>query len=40
MRPIVLIEDIARIYIKGVFVRYRALNKIILNKDLRFILVF
>ena len=36
----VLVEDIARIYTKEVFIRYRALDKIILNKDLRFILIF
>ena len=36
----ILVEDIARIYIKEVFIRYRALNKIILDKDLRFIVVF
>jgi len=34
------VEDIARIYIKEVFIRYRALNKIILDKDLRFIAIF
>jgi len=33
-------EDIARIYIKEVFIRYRALIKIILDRDLRFIAVF
>jgi len=33
-------EDVARIYIKEVFVRYRALSKIILDKDLRFVAVF
>jgi len=33
-------EDIARIYIKEVFIRYRALSKIILDRDLRFIAVF
>ena len=33
-------EDIARIYIKEVFARYRALDKIILDRDLRFIAVF
>jgi small neutral amino acid transporter SnatA (MarC family) len=33
-------EDVARIYIKEVFVRYGALIKIILDRDLRFILVF
>ena len=36
----ILAEDIARIYIKEVFVRYRALSKIILDRDLRFIVVF
>jgi len=36
----ILAEDIARIYIKEVFVKYRALNKIILDRDLRFIVVF
>ena len=36
----ILAEDIARIYIKEVFIRYRALSKIILDRDLRFIAVF
>jgi len=36
----ILVEDIARIYIKEVFVRHRVLSKIILNRDLRFIAVF
>jgi len=36
----ILAEDIARIYIKEIFIRYRALIKIILNRDLRFIVVF
>ena len=36
----ILVEDIARIYIKEVFIRYRALIKIILDRDLRFIAVF
>ena len=36
----ILVEDVARIYIKEVFIRYRVLSKIILNRDLRFILVF
>jgi len=35
-----LTEDIARIYIKEVFIRHEALGKIILDKDLRFIAVF
>jgi len=36
----ILAEDITRIYIKEVFIKYRALNKIILDRDLRFIVVF
>ena len=36
----ILAEDIARIYIKEVFIRYRVLIKIILNRDLRFVVVF
>jgi len=36
----ILAEDVARIYIKEVFARYGALDKIILDKDLRFIAVF
>ena len=36
----ILAEDIARIYIKEVFIRYKVLNKIILDRDLRFIAVF
>jgi len=36
----ILAEDIARIYIKEVFARYKALSKIILDRDLRFIIVF
>ena len=34
------VEDITRIYIKEVFIRYRVLIKIILDRDLRFIVVF
>jgi len=34
------VEDIARIYIKEVFVRHGALDKIILDRDPRFIAVF
>jgi len=34
------VEDIARIYIKEVFVRYGVLVKIILDRDLRFIVAF
>jgi len=36
----ILAEDIARIYIKEVFIRHRVLSKIILDRDLRFIAVF
>jgi len=36
----ILAEDIARIYIKEVFTRHRALSKIILDRDLKFIVVF
>jgi len=36
----ILIENIARIYIKKVFIKYKVLKKIILNKDLRFIIIF
>jgi len=36
----ILVEDVARIYIKEVFVRHRVLNKVILDRDLRFIAVF
>jgi len=36
----ILAEDVARIYIKEVFARHRALDKIILDRDLRFIIVF
>jgi len=35
-----LAENIARIYIKEVFVRHIALNKVILDRDLIFIAVF
>jgi len=36
----ILAEDVAKIYIKEVFARYRVLSKIILDRDLRFIAVF
>jgi len=36
----ILVEDVARIYIKEVFIRYGALDKIILDRDLRFVVVF
>jgi len=35
-----LVEDVARIYIKEVFIKYRVLSKIILDWDLRFVVVF
>ena len=36
----ILVEDIVQVYVKEVFIRHEVLNKIILNKDIRFILVF
>ena len=36
----ILAKDIAQIYIKEVFVRYRVLIKIILDRDIRFIVIF
>jgi len=36
----ILAEDVARIYIKEVFIKHGALSKIILDRDLRFIVVF
>ena len=36
----ILAEDIARIYIKEVFIRHRAPIKVILDRDLRFIAAF
>jgi len=36
----ILAEDVARIYIKEVFTRYKVLSKIILDRDLRFIVAF
>jgi len=36
----VLAEEVARIYIKEVFARHGVLDKIILDKDPRFIAVF
>ena len=39
-REEILVEGIARIYIKEVFIRYRVLSKVILDRDLRFIVVF
>ena len=34
------VKDVVQVYIKEVFLKYRALNKIILDKDTRFISVF
>ena len=36
----ILVEDIVQIYMKEVFIRYRALDKIILDRDVRFVAVF
>ena len=36
----ILVEDITQVYIKEVFSKHKVLNKIILNKDTRFILAF
>ena len=35
-----LVKDIAQVYMKEVFSRHRVPNKIILDKDTRFILAF
>ena len=36
----ILAEDVARIYIREVFIRHGVLDKIILDRDLRFIVAF
>ena len=36
----ILIKDIAQVYIKEVFLKYKVLTKIILDKDTRFISAF
>ena len=36
----ILVKDIVQVYIKEVFSRYKILDKIILNKDTRFISAF
>ena len=36
----ILAEDIAKIYIKEVFIRYGVLSKVVLDRDLRFIATF
>ena len=34
------VKDIVQIYIKEVFIRYKVLDKIILDKDIRFMAAF
>ena len=36
----ILVKKVAQIYIKEVFIKYKILNKIILNRDTRFILIY
>ena len=36
----ILVKNIAQIYIKEIFVKYRVLAKIILDRDTRFIIAF
>ena len=36
----ILVKDIVQVYVKEVFLRHRVLDKIILDKDTRFILAF
>ena len=36
----ILVEDVAQVYIKEVFLRYKVPDKIILDRDTRFILIF
>ena len=36
----ILVEDIVQVYIKEIFSKYKAPDKIILDKDTRFILAF
>ena len=36
----ILVEDIAQIYIKEIFIKYRVLAKIISDRDTRFIIAF
>ena len=36
----ILAENIAQIYIKEIFVKYRVPAKIILDKDIKFIIIF
>ena len=36
----ILAKDVARIYVKEVFIRHRALSKIISDRDPRFVVAF
>ena len=36
----ILVKDVAQVYMKEVFLKYKVLDKIILNRDTRFISVF
>ena len=36
----ILVKDIAQIYIKKIFIKYKVLVKIILDKDTKFIIIF
>ena len=36
----ILAEDVVQVYVKEVFLRYKILAKIILDRDIRFILAF
>ena len=36
----ILVEDIVQVYIKEVFLKHKVLTKIILDRDIRFILIF
>ena len=36
----ILVKDIVQVYVKEVFSKYKVLNKIILDKDTKFILAF
>ena len=36
----ILAEDVVQVYVKEVFLRYGVLDKIILNRDTRFMLAF
>ena len=36
----ILVKDVVQVYIKEVFSKYKVLDKIILDRDIRFILAF